>query len=360
MWSHIQRLLSVQFLYFQFKSQCPLRNVSVRKQAVCARALSVLKPLAHDSILFHPTSSSSLKHKRKDERKHKKRSVCDCCIGIMYSPKPTQLLFDPPSTFSPSARGISPSSPFQSIHCRGRKERGSSKMLSCKGRMGECRNVQLLFLRAEREKSLVKRKTDWKLEPQREGRKKGWERVRETNFMLWSFNIFIIRLWTGEPLFVSTETKFSRCLLGQKPLLPGSVQLLLLLFSSCLCISFKLSPSSVRSPIFQTWVMYIGGGNRHLKRKKLFKLYIPEFLVIYVYVVIYNWCFKYWTVQLRKQELNICHSQNAWICITQLQTFKLCAVQVQFVSHVKVRVDFKLKEEMWNWSTPPPAFCCGI
>lgn len=160
MWSHIQRLLSEQFLYFQFKSRCPLQNVSVRKQAVCARALSVLKPLAHDSILFHPTSSSSLKHKRKDERKHKKRSVCDCCIRIMYSPKPAQLLFDPPSTSSPSARGISPPSPFRASTAKGTEERGSSKMPSCKGRTGECRNVQLLFLRAEREKSLVKRKTD--------------------------------------------------------------------------------------------------------------------------------------------------------------------------------------------------------
>lgn len=126
-WSHIQRLLSVQFLYFQFKNQCPLRNVSVRKQAVCARALSVLKPLAHDSILFHPTSSSSLKHKRKDERKHKKRSVCDCCIGIMYSPKPTQLLFDPPSTSSPSTRGISPSSPFRASTAEGGKREAPSK-----------------------------------------------------------------------------------------------------------------------------------------------------------------------------------------------------------------------------------------
>lgn len=80
------------------------------------QALSLLILLAHDSILFHPTSSSSLKHKRKDERKHKKRSVCDCCIRIMYSPNPTQLFLTPLHLLF--LRCGKPIHPFQNTHCR--------------------------------------------------------------------------------------------------------------------------------------------------------------------------------------------------------------------------------------------------
>lgn len=86
-----------------------------QESGVSVQALSVLILLTHDSVLFYPTSSSSLKHKRKDERKHKKRSVCDCCIRIMYFPNPTQLFFNPLQYPFFLRHAISPSNLFRTL-----------------------------------------------------------------------------------------------------------------------------------------------------------------------------------------------------------------------------------------------------
>lgn len=95
--------------------------ITVRKQAACA----VFKVLAHDSVPFHPTSSSSLRRKRKDERKHKKRSVCDCESCTLQN---LHNSFDPPSSISSSFAIVSPSTLFRTFIALGKK--GSSKMLS--------------------------------------------------------------------------------------------------------------------------------------------------------------------------------------------------------------------------------------
>lgn len=89
--------ISIVMLSFCFPSDCWIFNLKASGLyvSVKSRLCADFTLLTHRSILFHPTSSSSLKHKRKDERKHKKRSVCACCIRIMYFPNLTQL-FDPP------------------------------------------------------------------------------------------------------------------------------------------------------------------------------------------------------------------------------------------------------------------------
>lgn len=122
--------------------------ITVRKQAACA----VFKVLAHDSVPFHPTSSSSLRRKRKDERKHKKRSVCDCESCTLQN---LHNSFDPPSSISSSFAIVSPSTLFRTFIAEGKKK-DPPKCSHEASTMGEHRNMQLLFFWARLEKKPCK------------------------------------------------------------------------------------------------------------------------------------------------------------------------------------------------------------
>lgn len=142
-----------------------------------------LKLLTYDSILFHYTSSSSLKHKRKDERKHKKRSVCDCRMGIMYSPNPTHVFLTPlPPPISFSSPTVSISTLFRSPMSE--KE---SEMIWNRGAWWVNSETCSFFVQRLEKKTLQK-ENRLKAWATKRG-KRGWKRVSETNFMLWSCNI---------------------------------------------------------------------------------------------------------------------------------------------------------------------------
>lgn len=126
--------------------------ITVRKQAACA----VFKVLAHDSVPFHPTSSSSLRRKRKDERKHKKRSVCDCESCTLQN---LHNSFDPPSSISSSFAIVSPSTLFRTFIAEGKK-RILQNALMKRARWVNTETCSFYFSEQGSKKSLVKGKTD--------------------------------------------------------------------------------------------------------------------------------------------------------------------------------------------------------
>lgn len=111
-------------------------------------------------------------------------------LWIMYSPNPTQL-FWPPHHHLFLFCHCNPSTLFKVyIPEEEKNKKLSSKMLPWRGRGGGIqKHTAFIFLSKARKNSCKEEKEIESLS-HKEQENKRWERLRETNFKLWSFNIF--------------------------------------------------------------------------------------------------------------------------------------------------------------------------